>query len=183
MGEQRAEKIAAAAPDVEIIDVPRADEYESPPQGDAMFAMWFEHPIFDELSATGIEWMHIPGTGVDKIPRHVFDGRTVTCSRGVSAIPIAEYVLGAMLAFEKDIPNIWLDEPPEHWNIASLGELAGKTVGIVGLGGIGEAVARAGARVRHAGCARCGATRAAATSRASSSRSISPTCSRPRTTS
>jgi phosphoglycerate dehydrogenase-like enzyme len=141
-GPNIAEKIAAAAPDVEIVDVPRAEEYESPPRGDAMFAMWFEHPIFDDLSATGVEWMHLPGTGVDKIPRHVFEGRTVTCSRGVSAIPIAEFVLGAMLAFEKDIPKVWLREPPETWNIASLGELADKTVGLVGLGGIGAAVAR-----------------------------------------
>jgi phosphoglycerate dehydrogenase-like enzyme len=107
-----------------------------------MFAMWFEHPIFDDLGATGVDWMHLPGTGIDKIPRHVFDGRTVTCSRGVSAIPISEFVLGAMLAFEKDIPTVWLREPPEHWNIASLGELAGKTVALIGLGGIGTAVAQ-----------------------------------------
>jgi phosphoglycerate dehydrogenase-like enzyme len=47
-----------------------------------------------------------------------------------------------MLAFEKDFPAIWLSEPPEHWNLANLGELAGKTVGLVGLGGIGAAVAQ-----------------------------------------
>jgi phosphoglycerate dehydrogenase-like enzyme len=59
----------------------------------------------------------------------------------VSAVPIAEYVLAAMLAFEKDMPKIFLEEKPEHWNFAQLGELSGKTVGLVGLGGIGEAVA------------------------------------------
>jgi phosphoglycerate dehydrogenase-like enzyme len=61
----------------------------------------------------------------------------------VSAIPIAEYVLAVMLAFEKDIPRIYLDGVPEHWNIhPGMGELAGKTVGLVGVGGIGEAVAQ-----------------------------------------
>jgi phosphoglycerate dehydrogenase-like enzyme len=47
-----------------------------------------------------------------------------------------------MLAFEKRFPGTWLSEPPEQWNVARLGELAGKTVGIVGLGGIASAVAR-----------------------------------------
>src|SRR5205085_4096431 len=44
--------------------------------------------------------------------------------------------------FEKRFPRVWLSEPPKHWNIADLGELAGKTVGIVGLGGIGTGVAQ-----------------------------------------
>jgi phosphoglycerate dehydrogenase-like enzyme len=46
-----------------------------------------------------------------------------------------------MLAFEKQFPATWLSESPEHWNLAHLGELAGKTLGLVGLGGIGMAVA------------------------------------------
>jgi phosphoglycerate dehydrogenase-like enzyme len=111
-------------------------------RGEVLFAIWFEHPLFDDLDAHGIEWMHLPGTGVDAVPRRLLAGRTVTCARGVSAIPISEYVVAAMLAFEKDFPTTWLDEPPETWNVARLGELAGKTVGIVGLGGIGTAVAR-----------------------------------------
>jgi phosphoglycerate dehydrogenase-like enzyme len=141
-GPSVAEEIARVVPDAEVVAVPSGDDYEPGLQGDVMFAMWFEHPIFDELPATGVQWVHLPGTGVDAIPPHVFDVPTVTCSRGVSAIPISEFVLGAMLAFEKDFPNVWLSEPPESWNIAQLGELAGKTLGLVGLGGIGTAVAR-----------------------------------------
>ncbi len=141
-GDVVAAEISQAAPDVEVVAVPGASDYSGPPDGEVMFALWFEHPVFDDLDAIGLEWLHLPGTGVDNIPRHVLEGRTVTCSRGISAIPISEFVLGAMLAFEKDFPATWLHEPPERWNIAQLGELAGKTVGLVGLGGIGTAVAR-----------------------------------------
>jgi phosphoglycerate dehydrogenase-like enzyme len=71
----------------------------------------------------------------------MYDGRTVTCARGASAIPISEFVLAAMLAFEKRMPEVWLDQPPEHWNFAKLGGLHGQTLGLVGLGGIGTAIA------------------------------------------
>ena len=141
-GDAVGEQIRAAAPDAEVVTVGPPADFDRSVHGDVLFAIWFDHPLFEDLDAHGVEWMHLPGTGIDSIPRHLLEGRTVTCSRGVSAIPISEYVVAAMLAFEKSFPSIWLDEPPETWNIASLGELAGKTVGIVGLGGIGTAVAR-----------------------------------------
>jgi phosphoglycerate dehydrogenase-like enzyme len=141
-GESIVDQIRAVTPDAEIVNIGSADDFDRSVRGEVLFATWFGHPIFDDLGAHGVEWMHLPGTGIDAVPRELFEGRIVTCSRGVSAIPISEYVLAAMLAFEKDFPAIWLEEPPAHWNLASLGELAGKTVGIVGLGGIGTAVAR-----------------------------------------
>jgi phosphoglycerate dehydrogenase-like enzyme len=49
-----------------------------------------------------------------------------------------------MLAFEKQIPDVWIHEVPEHWNLAALGGLYGRSLGLIGLGGIGEAVARLG---------------------------------------
>jgi phosphoglycerate dehydrogenase-like enzyme len=141
-GDAVGEQIRAAVPDAEVVTVGPASDFDHSVRGEVLFAIWFDHPLFEDLGAHGVEWMHLPGTGIDAIPRHLLEGRTVTCARGVSAIPISEYVLAAMLGFEKDMPSIWLDQPPETWNIASLGELAGKTVGIVGLGGIGTAVAR-----------------------------------------
>ena len=105
-------------------------------------ASWLGHPVFDHLDALGVQWMHVPATGVDAWPKELLGGRTVTCARGASAIPIAEFVMAEILAFEKRIPDVWLDEPPERWNVADLGELCGKTLGLVGLGGIGTAVAR-----------------------------------------
>jgi phosphoglycerate dehydrogenase-like enzyme len=47
-----------------------------------------------------------------------------------------------MLAFEKHLPDQWLHEPPAHWNIARLGTLSHRTLGLVGMGAIGSEVAR-----------------------------------------
>lgn len=142
LGDQVAEAISAAGLAVEVVPVAFGEEFTEIPTGDVLFAAWRGHPLFDRLDETGVRWIHLSGTGIDAWPRAMLEGRTVTCARGVSSIPIAEYVLAAMLAFEKDFPATWLTEPPEHWNLASLGELSHKTVALVGVGGIGAAVAQ-----------------------------------------
>jgi phosphoglycerate dehydrogenase-like enzyme len=80
--------------------------------------------------------------GVDKFPLELIGDRILTCSRGASAPAIAEFVVATMLAFEKQLPEVWVTEPPPHWNLAGLGGLRGKTLGLVGVGAIGTEVAR-----------------------------------------
>jgi phosphoglycerate dehydrogenase-like enzyme len=127
----------AAVPDVEVIDA-GADPPPSDLRADVLFGGWGPQTL---EYAQRVGWVHLAGTGIDSFPRELFDGRTVTNARGASAIPIAEFVLAAMLAFEKHLPETWIDEPPEHWNFAPLGWLNTRTLGLVGLGGIGLAIA------------------------------------------
>ena len=47
----------------------------------------------------------------------------------------------AMLAAEKKLPETWIHEPPAHWSIGSLGGLHGRKLALIGIGGIGQAVA------------------------------------------
>ena len=89
-----------------------------------------------------MRWIQTIGTGVDHFPLGAGGRRILACSRGGSAVPIAEWVLSMLLAFEKRLPQSWVSAPPEHWNMAELGVLEGKTLGLVGIGGIGVAVAR-----------------------------------------
>jgi phosphoglycerate dehydrogenase-like enzyme len=98
--------------------------------------------VLDKAVELGVRWVHVLATGVDSIPLERLRSCTVTCSRGASAVPIAEFVLATMLAFEKQLPQSWLSEPPEQWNIAGLGGLQGRTLGLVGLGAIGQEVAK-----------------------------------------
>jgi phosphoglycerate dehydrogenase-like enzyme len=137
LGPRAGEAITAAVPEVEVIEA-GADPPPAGLRADALFGGWGPHSL--EYAAC-VGWVHLAGTGIDSFPPELFDGRTVTCARGASAIPISEFVLAAMLAFEKRLPDTWLHEPPEHWNFAPLGWLNGRTLGLVGLGGIGVAVA------------------------------------------
>ena len=128
-----------------------------PPAGlvaDVFFGGYFAwDDIVRWVDAAGVRWVQTSGTGVDKVPAAVFEGgRVVTCARGASALPISEWVMAAVLAWAKRMPQTWLDEPPKHWNFPkpALDSVAGSTLALVGLGGIGSAVADAGAPVRHA---------------------------------
>lgn len=141
MGPEATAAIRSAVPGVEVVEVP-FDRVEPGVRGEILFGAWHASPVFAQLDELGVRWVHIAATGVDGYDPVLYaNERIVTASRGASAIPISEFVLAAILSFEKRLPATWVEEPPEHWNFASLGELSGKVLGLVGLGGIGAAVA------------------------------------------
>jgi len=128
-------------PGVDVVAIPTEDDLPDDLEGDVLLTLAWGSANLDQVLDRGVRWVHTIGTGVDSFPLHVLDGQTLTCSRGASAVPIAEWVLAVMLAFEKQLPDSWIHDADARWHYAELGGLAGKTLGIVGLGGIGGAVA------------------------------------------
>ena len=85
-------------------------------------------------------WIQTASTGVDFFPPWLLDGPVVTTGRGVAAIPIAEYVMAAILAFEKGLHGFAAVRSAD-WGKGSFGSVYGKKLGIAGFGSIGRAVA------------------------------------------
>jgi phosphoglycerate dehydrogenase-like enzyme len=136
-------RIEAAHPGVELVEF-----VSGPPppdlRADAFFggyAEWSE--ILQWLDVAGVRWVQVSGTGVDKVPAAVFEGRVVTCARGASAVPISEWVMAAILVYAKRMPETFVTEPPKYWNFPRppFDALQGSTLALVGLGGIGAAIA------------------------------------------
>jgi len=71
----------------------------------------------------------------------VIADKILTCSRGASAVAISEFVFASMLSFEKRMPEIWIDGV-DKWADTQLGQLSGRTLGLVGFGAIGTATAK-----------------------------------------
>jgi phosphoglycerate dehydrogenase-like enzyme len=144
--------VTRAVPEVDFTAIPRKGELPPGVAGEVLLTFPRDPGNLRAALACGVRWVHTLGTGVDRFPFEWLGDRTLTCSRGASAVPIAEWILAVMLAFEKHLPDAWIEEPPERWSMAELGSLHGKTVALVGLGGIGVAVAERvlpfGARVR-----------------------------------
>jgi phosphoglycerate dehydrogenase-like enzyme len=113
--------------------------------GEVLFTLAHGLETLEPLLGRGVRWVHLAGTGIDKFPLEaVPDDVVVTNSRGASAIPIAEWTLAVMLAFEKRLPDTWVDGPvdnAERFGGTPLGSLDGRTLAVVGFGSIGAAVA------------------------------------------
>ncbi len=78
--------------------------------------------------------------GVDRLLGLVPAGVTLCDARGTRNVPVAEWVLAAILASTKDLGEL-RDRQREHrWERRASSELAGSTVMILGYGAIGVAV-------------------------------------------
>ena len=93
-------------------------------------------------AADGLEWIHIFGTGADSFPIQSIKNQMLTCSRGATSTAIAEWVLAMILSYDKHLPSSWISNPPQAWNFADLQCLEDKTLGLIGFGAIGQAIAK-----------------------------------------
>ena len=100
-------------------------------------------------SADRLRWIQALSAGVDSLPVDALREREIrlTNAAGAHAQPIAEQVLGYMLAFERRLDRAFEMRRRGVWERFSGGELAGKTLGIVGLGSIGQRTAELAAAV------------------------------------
>lgn len=98
--------------------------------------------------ARSLRWVHWAGAGVDAVlfPELVRSDVTLTNSRGVFDRPMAEYVLGLVIAFAKRFPETFALQAKRDWQ-HRIGEcLEGQKVLVVGVGSIGREIARVLAR-------------------------------------
>ena len=103
----------------------------------------------DDLArATRLCWIQTVGAGVDGIitPELIDSGMLLTNNSGVHAPNIAEHVMALMLAFARRIPHHVRGQDSHTWghesDRAGVFELSGQTLLVVGLGDIGQALAK-----------------------------------------
>ena len=97
--------------------------------------------------APHLRWVHVGTAGVDialKESNVLGSGVTVTCSIGMHAVPVSEFILGLVLALNKRVPAFWTEKDKRIWRRADreMPVVRGGTLGIVGYGQIGRATAR-----------------------------------------
>ncbi len=136
------ESIRSCGPEVEVRVAGREEVDAHLPWAEVLLAWavpdgWVER-------AGRLRWVHVTSAGVD----HLWGGALwrsdvlLTNSRGVHATPMAEHVLGWLLAFARNLHVHLEHQRQRRWQREVGGQLAGSTVGIVGLGAVGQEVAR-----------------------------------------
>lgn len=91
-----------------------------------------------------LQWIMTFSSGVDhwekwgRIPKHV----PLVHLPGGSGIPVAEFTIGLMLSLTKKFNRMWDNQKEKKYRRICGEELYGKTLGIIGLGGIGREIAK-----------------------------------------
>jgi phosphoglycerate dehydrogenase-like enzyme len=144
------EQIRAAAPHVRVTT---KAELVSRPELLAHAEVLFTQSIDATriAQAANLRWVQTYGAGVEWLLTDAVVARDelrITNARGIHAQPIAEHVFGMLLAFTRRIDGSVRQQQTQAWQpaelTASLRNLDGKTLGIVGLGAIGRRLAEVG---------------------------------------
>jgi len=125
----------------------RESDLELAEGADAVFAIALSREAI--ARAPRLRWLHCSGHAVGHFPLADLAARgvVVTNSRGIQSVPIAEHVMACLLALARRLPQALRDQQERVWRPNALtGEtspwlLAGRTIGIIGMGTLGEAIA------------------------------------------
>jgi phosphoglycerate dehydrogenase-like enzyme len=120
----------AALPDLAEVDLIVPSMRIRPPLLEALAGPPGRLRVIQTLSA-GVDWL------VGRVPEHV----TVYNARGVYDAPLAEWVVGAILAMQRGLVEARDAQASGEWTTIEPPELLGRRVVILGLGSIGTAIA------------------------------------------
>ena len=102
------------------------------------------------LAAKRLKWIQNTGAGVDRlapIAELAESDVIVTNTRGAHAATIAEHAFGLLISLTRNLPQIFQAQQDHDWNVRfdnPMVGLTGMTLGMVGRGNIGRAIAKRG---------------------------------------
>ncbi len=90
-----------------------------------------------------LDWVQSLSSGYDRYDLEYFREQNImlTTISGVHANPIAEHVIGSLLMLERGLDQALQQQEQNEWQRWTPNELAGKTMGIIGVGAIGSRIA------------------------------------------
>lgn len=123
----------------------RADQSPTPEQlaqTEAMLA-WNAPPGLLE-SMPKLRWIQALTVGIDNwlARADLRESIALTCARGSHRVAMPENILGALFHITKPYAQVTIDQKEHRWTRHVSIPLAGKTLGILGLGTIGQELAR-----------------------------------------
>jgi phosphoglycerate dehydrogenase-like enzyme len=144
--EQYRAQLSQKFPEISIDVIATADKAATAlPEADMLltFGQMMKNLKLDLANAAKLKWVQALGTGLDGITDQpaLKPSVTVTSLHGVHGAPVSEAALAAMLALSRDLPGAIRAQDEHQWRRWPAKLLHDKTVGILGIGVIAEALA------------------------------------------
>ncbi|HZP79606.1 MAG TPA: D-2-hydroxyacid dehydrogenase [Pseudolabrys sp.] len=131
-------------PQLKVNDVEHRSKV-GPYIGDTDVLMTFGPIMADHVieDAKKLRWIQALGTGVDRLADSpaLRKGTIVTNIRGIHGPPVSEAAIAYMFALARDMPRTFRQQETQQWIRWPMQLLDDKTVGILGVGLIAEALA------------------------------------------
>jgi phosphoglycerate dehydrogenase-like enzyme len=147
-----AQRLRERFPQLDVVH-PASVDALTPAFAHAEVAIGSNLPLDKLACASQLKWVHSPAAAVHHymVPEFIASSITLTNGRSTFAAPVAEHVMGQILALARQIPVCVRLQMKQTWGQQLLWdarprprELKGATLGLVGLGAIGiEVVPRA----------------------------------------
>ncbi len=138
------EQISAAMPAAEVVDAGQKHVAEELFEAD-VYCGHAKVPLdWDAVVRAGrLRWIQSSAAGMDHclVPPVLASDIAVTSASGVLSDQVAEHTIALLTAFFRSLPTFFLAQQKREFIRRPTGDLTGKTVGIVGLGGVGRRLA------------------------------------------
>lgn len=110
-----------------------------------IFSWTLSHELLRQVlpMAPRVRWIHTRAAGIDRLlfPELIGSPAVLTNGSGVFSPSLGEWVLGAILYFAKDFRRLIGSQMAARWDPFDVAEISGQTLGIIGYGDIGRAIA------------------------------------------
>jgi phosphoglycerate dehydrogenase-like enzyme len=144
LGPQHIKEIEAVDPRVRVVRVAdRTTWYDEAPEAEVIVGF---RPLRDGATRSrALKWVHQGGAGVENLTADVAGTEIIVTNTHIHGETIAEHVLALALAHTRRLRELFEYQRRRAWGHGELRAtrlLAGSTMGVLGLGTIGRAVAR-----------------------------------------
>lgn len=136
--------IAEAITAVAGVSVTAATDLAAVPKALADAAVLVTFRWSDDWVVPGLRWIQSVSAGTEHFPLEALaaNGTVLTSARGIHEVQVSEHALGMLLAMTRGIGVAARQQEHRIWKWTPAIELSGMTLGVLGLGVIGEGVAR-----------------------------------------
>lgn len=134
-------------PEIEFVHCAKREDLIREIADADVYLGWLNRDVY--LAAKKLRWIQSPSSGINyylAIPELVESDVLLTSARGTHAACLAEHVFAMIFAFTRHIKDLVLHQQKHHYAMRELRphmkELTGSTMGILGFGAVGRAVAQ-----------------------------------------